>query len=76
MGDRHSSLVLSVPSILRPKVQIPTRPSFNKVKFVLYLSCEMNEKKWLDWPILYRNLTSAILYRSMKEGFINSTEFD
>ena len=36
----------------------------------------MNEKKWLDWPILYRNLTSAILYRSMKEGFINSTEFD
>ena len=47
-GCRHSSVDSSVPTILLPRVQVPSRPStllYFTVKFVLYLSCENNENK-------------------------------
>ena len=45
---RHSSVDLSVPTILPPQVWVLSTPSMLssfKVKFVLYLSCEKNKNK-------------------------------
>ena len=45
-GCRHSSVVSSVPTILLPRVRVPSTPSTLLslvVKFVLYLSIENNE---------------------------------
>ena len=47
-GGRHSYVVLSAPTILRPRVWIQSTPSMVisiRVKFVLYLSCKKNENK-------------------------------
>ena len=47
MGYRHSSVDLSVPTILAPRVRVPSTPStlFSFIVFVLYLSREKNENK-------------------------------
>ena len=47
LGCRHSSVDLSAPTILPPRVQIPSTPSMllSFIVFVLYLSCEKNENK-------------------------------
>ena len=50
-GCRHSSVDESVPTILPPRVRVPSTPSMLLsfgVKFVLYLSCEKNENKQKD----------------------------
>ena len=47
-GGRHSSVDLSVPTILLPQVRVPITPSMLLsfiAKFVLFLSCEKNENK-------------------------------
>ena len=46
-GYRHSSVDLSVPTILPPWVQIPSTPSMllSFIVIVLYLSCEKNKNK-------------------------------
>ena len=46
-GCRHSSVDLSVPTILPPWVQIPSTPSMllSFIVIVLYLSCEKNKNK-------------------------------
>ena len=47
MGCRHSSMDLSVPTILLPRVRVQSIPSMllSIVVFVLYLSSEKNEIK-------------------------------
>ena len=47
LGCRHSSADSSVPTILLPRVQVPSAPSrlFSFIVFVLYLSGEKNENK-------------------------------
>ena len=47
MGCRHSSMDLSVPTILLPRVRVQSIPSMllSIVVFVLYLSSEKNENK-------------------------------
>ena len=46
-GCRHSSVDLSAPAILPPRIQVPSTPSilFSFIVFVLYLSREKNENK-------------------------------
>ena len=69
MGCRHSSVGSSVPSILPPRVQLPSTPSLllsSIVKFVLYLSlhCEKNEnkqKRGRVWPIFKERKNKLIL---------------
>ena len=46
---RHSSMDSSAPTILPPRVQVPSTPSF-RVKFVLYLPCEKNKNRAGDGP--------------------------
>ena len=45
MGCRHSSVESSAPTILPPRVRVPSMPSTLFHLFVLYLSCEKNENK-------------------------------
>ena len=48
LGVRHSSVDLSEPTILRPRVRVPSTPSMLSsfiVNFLLYLSCEKKENK-------------------------------
>ena len=50
---RHNSVDLSEPTILSPRVRVPSTTSTLLsliVKFVPYLSCEMNESKQ-KWPV-------------------------
>ena len=53
----HSSVDLSAPTILLPRVQVPSTPAmhFSIIVCVLYLSCEKNENKQKEadrvWPI-------------------------
>ena len=45
-GCWHSSVDSSAPTILLPRVQVPSTPSTNcYIVFMLYLSCEKNENK-------------------------------
>ena len=44
-GCRHSSVESSAPTILPPRVRVPSMPSTLFHLFVLYLSCEKNENK-------------------------------
>ena len=45
MGGHHSSVVLSAPTILRPRVQIPSTPSMLFQFVLLKLYRENNENK-------------------------------
>ena len=59
MSGRHSSVVSSAPTILRPRVRIPSTPSM-LFQFVLKLLQEKNEnkqKRGRDWPI-FKNVWS------------------
>ena len=58
MGCRHSSMDLSVPTILLPRVRVQSIPSMllSIVVFVLYLSSEKNENKQKEagvGPLIY-----------------------
>ena len=59
MGGRHSSVVSSAPTILLPRVWIPSTPS-TLFQFVIDLWCEKDENKWKrgrDWPIFKKTRT-------------------
>ena len=47
LGCRHSSVDLSAPTILPPRVRVPSAPStlLSFTVFVLYFSCEKDENK-------------------------------
>ena len=54
VGGRHSSVVSSAPTILQPRVRIPSTPSMLFQFVLLKLYRENNEnkqKRGLDWPI-------------------------
>ena len=80
LGCRHSSVDSSAPSIMPPRVRLPSTPSMLLsfiVKFVLYLSllCEKNEnkpKRGRVWPILKKqrqNWVSRVVNNYRKSVF-------
>ena len=59
-GSHHSSLVLSPPTILQPRVRISRRPS-KLFSNLFYWNCnEKRPKRGRDWPILLKNINTNI----------------
>ena len=65
-GCRHSSVDSFAPTILPPRVWVPSTPSMLLsfiVKFVLYLSCEKNkikQKRGRVWPNFLKSETKSL----------------
>ena len=69
---RHSSVVSSAPTILRPRVRIPSTPSM-LFQFVIDFWCEKDKNKWKrggDWPMFKKThplmLTAIIIQNSLQ----------
>ena len=72
-GSRHSSVDLSAPTILLPRVRIPSTPTtlFSFIVFVLYLSFENNENKQKEagfGPFFFKKKTC---YKSVDNDSLN-----
>ena len=68
-GGRHSSVVSSAPTILRPRVRIPSTPSM-LFQFVIDLWCKKDEnkrKRGRDWPMFLRIKVSNSRWYKGKE---------
>ena len=58
-------MVLSAPSILRPRVRIPSTPSthFSICIIEIVMGKGLNKQKGgRDWPIFYKKYTTSLLY--------------
>ena len=71
LGGRHSSVVSSVPTILRPRVRIPSTPSmlFQFVLLKLYRENNENKQKEAGIGPIFKN-NSAILEIFCFEKFV------
>ena len=69
-GGRHSSMVLSAPTILWPRVQIPSTPSMRFQFVLLELYWEKNENKEKEakiGPFLKKNLQQRHVIITLSE---------